>query len=102
MVVDNAQRLLGRHLYVCSLFAVRIDDLDNRLVLADADAARLRDHDIGKLALCDLIDDRGEHGSCARGDAAGRHADEHAGLGLGVLADIDRGSRFISNCLKFS
>ena len=102
VIVDNAQCLFRCHFYVCSLGAVFIDNFDDRLELADADAARLRDQDVVKLAFVDLIRDGGENRSCACCDTAGSHADQNTRFRFGIFADVDRHFCSISNCLKFS
>ena len=64
----------------------------------------------GSQAILDKISERlgigpgecGEHGLCACRDAAGSHADEHAGCVFVVFADIHIGLCLISYCVKFS
>ena len=71
---DDATRLFRRHVHIGILLPVA-EHLDDGLETAHADAARLRDADVVQVALFRLIQQRVQNGTCARRDAAGRHAD---------------------------
>ena len=55
MFGDNARSLFRRHFNVCNLFPARLEHFDDRLVLADADAARLGDEHAVQVAPGDLF-----------------------------------------------
>lgn len=102
MIADDARDHFGRYLDIGDLFFAGFENLDYRLILAHADAAGLRDGDMAEIAACNLVNECGEHGLCACRDAAGSHADEHAGCVFVIFADIHIGLCLISYCVKFS
>ena len=78
MLGHDARDFLGRHFYIGDLFLAGAGDLHHRLVLADADAARLGDEHAVQVAPGDLFGKGVQHRARACGDAAGGHADHDA------------------------
>ena len=79
VLFENFLCLFGGHLDIGDLLLVGLEDLDDRLELADADAAGLGDGDlVGEALLVDFLNESRKDGTSARGDAAGRHADDYS------------------------
>lgn len=71
MLLNDLSSLFGGHLNISDLILARLEDLNYRLILANADAARLRNGDLlAETGLADLLDEGVENGSCSGGDAA--------------------------------
>ena len=100
MFGDNARSLFRRHFNVCNLFPARLEHFDDRLVLADADAACLRDCHIGDAAPRDLVRKSGKHRPRAGGDTAGGHADHDARVAAVVGTDAHIAFHLIPESLK--
>ena len=71
MLLDDLFGLVGGHLDVGDLLLARLEDLDDGLVLADADATGLRDRNLALQAfLVDSLNEGIENGTSASSDAA--------------------------------
>ena len=99
MFFHNALSLVGRHLDVGDLFLAALVDLNDRFILANADAAGLGNGSgFGKTHGVYFFHKCVEHRSCTGGNAAGRHADNDAD----VVGTFTKGNLILHAVADFS
>src|SRR5699024_6349669 len=101
VVGNDLPRLVGVDVDVGDGVLARDVHFDNGLERAHAHAARARHFDVPELTGRDVVHKGVEDGSGARRNAAGRHADDDAGLLLRVLvvAQIDLPFHLVADSL---
>ncbi len=56
---------------------IRLNNLDQGFLITESEAAGLRDHSSGDVALIDFIENGGHDCSCSSGDSTGSHGDDN-------------------------
>ena len=102
MLGHDSLGAVGRHLDVGDLVLTGLDNLHDGLILADADAAGLCDHDLLAQPLAvDFLHKGVEDGAGAGGDAAGRHAHDDADIVGRFLAQSNPVARLFADLGQF-
>ena len=100
MIVDNLNCHFGSHFYISNLFFTGFVDLDDRLVLADADTAGLGDGHVLQVPFGNLFGKGGQHRPCAGCDSAGSHTHNHTDISFRVITNADFAFHGIAKSLK--
>ena len=100
VVGHNFSGFFRGHFDVSGFGPIGVKNLDDGLILTDADTAGLGDGNIFQAVFLNLFDESGEDGTGSGGDAAGGHADDNVGLVRIVLTQMDTSLYTVTDSLQ--